>query len=324
MPRLRICLAVFLFGLFPAGMLPSEANAQVSGGSATENDPGGFFLDGFAEAGAIHDSGSDDRYFRGSFNMGIRPTGGEGLGATLGIELYDFNNAGLDLSGFYPALTYRSFLGSFSVGNPRSVVDAGYGPDIPFAHSTTAEVLTDLAFGSLVNAATLADHDSIGLRYDGGLGNAVIGASVHRIRIAGSRATEYAFAFSLPITGSTIEQGLSMFGGAERRIRGDSRRLGFIFGAQLQRDRYRGMFRYRKTVLGPDTHLYEGRFEYLMSERVSLNLGLAHSRSGGTGTSFYGLGAAYEFNENGYIRGSILGGRNIDGPALDVSAGFRF
>ncbi|GEM_PF-1626545 len=287
----------------------------------------GFFLDGTLDGGYVFAEANDAVYFTAVTDFGYRPRGGEGLGVALGLDVQQLDASALgeyQLNGFYPVITYENYLGMISVGNPRSVTDRGYGADFSFAHSAFMDQKIALSFGSLVQKATLDGDQSYGIRYDGGLDNALIGFSLHRADRAGSPVTTYAIAFSLPVTGDTVEEGLSLFGGAERYSGNGKARIGYTLGAMLRNTKLSGALRYRKTLLAPDAHIYEGRMEYRISDRLMLGLSLAHESQRGDSSDHFGIGAQYTIIENGYLRGSLLKEADTDSPALDLSVGFRF
>ncbi len=321
-PALLVWLAL-LMQLSAAGTAPAQVQAPDPHPAGEE----GFFLDGGIDTGYLSAGGGDSGYLLGRIDLGLRPRGGEGTGAQIGLDQRLISPEGsgqIRLSGAYPALFHNGHMGTLSIGNPRSVTDAGYGGSISFAHSPLIENTLDLAFGSLVQKATLEGRGSFGLRYDGGFGSALAGLSIHRADHAGSEVTTYALAFSLPVTGDTPAEGLSLFGAAERYEGGGRSRNGYTFGAMLANTKLSGQLRYRKTLLAPDAHLYEGRIEYRLSERLSLGLAMAHQSLQGDSSDFFGLGARYALPGQGYLRGSLLKTPDENDPSIDLSVGFRF
>ncbi len=287
----------------------------------------GFFLAGRLDGGYVFSQDDDSAYSTAVTDFGYRPRSGEGLGVALGLDIRQLDASATGdyrLQGLYPVITHESYLGRISVGNPRSVTDRGYGADFSFAQSAFMDQKIALSFGSLVQKATLDGDESYGIRYDGGFADALVGLSIHRADRAGSPVTTQAIAFSLPVAGDSVEEGLSLFGGAERHSGAGKARIGYTLGTMLRNTKLSGALRYRKTLLAPDTHIYEGRMEYRISDSLMLGLSLAHESRPGDSSDHFGIGAQYTIIENGYLRGSLLKEADTDGPALDLSVGFRF
>ncbi len=311
--------AAFWSGLLSAFVLlmpPVAAGAQSSGLSE------GFFLEGYGELGLADTTDRADAYYRTDIDLGFRPADGTGLGLELGFD--SFGEQGLHANALYPSLSYNSFIGRFSIGNPRSVVERGYGPTMVFSNSTQVDTLFRLAFGSAVNSGLWQGGDSYGIRYDGALGDALIGASAHRINTAGSDMSSYALAFHTPVFQNRSSTSIAVFGSVERVESGGKGRTGYSLGAEAQMEKLHGALRYRKSPLAASTELLEGLLDYALNERFKLSLGLAHERSTDA-TNFYGVGAQYDFLENGYIKGSVVDNSTSGSdPRLDVAVGFRF
>jgi len=274
----------------------------------------GFSVTGEFELEYFSSEGSSETIGYGSVDVSYEQAGG-GLGGFVGFDALSYS--GDANTALYGAVTFSGGFGKVQFGSPRSALDDYI--KVPILGGAR---LLDLEFaflnGSLFKFARLSLESSeipLGLRYDGEIGQARIGASIHRL----DGVTIAALAANYPLGNVVLRGGIEQFDGE------DGSGTILHFGANANLGQLETGVMLTKTDTDEDDELISVQVfaTYSPMEKLDLTFSAVSVQGDDFDGTLYGLSADYTFAQGVFVQAGVFDGADTEG-GYNLSVGVRF
>lgn len=296
----------------------------------------GITIEGYLELGQIQIEGNagdpnTHSVLRGDIDISYK-SASDRFGLSLGID----GHAGSLQSdvALYPAFEYTTALGTFSIGAPRSVSDRGYLPemiigDAYYGHMSSFEFARSL----VAIESFFSSNPLYGLRYDGAIGQTLLGFSAHRLNNNSSPGHSYSLAISRRVETNTA-LGTLHLSAARERINYDNGLYytGQSFSIAAENGRRRIGVRYKEQIYSFQAYMTQAYIDYKLSDALTLTASFASVDNPYSDVyyflpayNYYGLGIEYHLTPKAYIKASVTDtSLNSDVPSGEIMMGWKF
>lgn len=292
--------------------VPAFFCAGLASQAAAQSAQDGFYYDGYAELGYF-DGGDGNTIGYSDATIGYTDAA-SGFGGELGVEAVIADG---DLySALYGVLTYQSSFGKLSFGVPRSVVDS-YLAYVPTLGGITFYNFGELSLSkrSYVGATYLfTDEETpVGLRYDGAIGTANVGASYSRY----DDLDVYNLAANTKFGQTTVT------GAIDYLKDGTTDEARYFFGVETNFGQVTAGLLLAQNAYFNDRTSVEAYAKYKPMDQLELTVSALDIGISGIDTA-YGLSADYTFSQGLYVKAGVVDAFTSSDTAYNVAFGLRF
>jgi hypothetical protein len=302
------------------------ALAAIAGPAMAQGLPDGFTLSGHIEVEGIafdYPDDTDQEIFGiGTVDLGFAQPGG-GFGGFIGFDgmAYDSDFAETQLA-LYGALSYSANFGRVQIGIPRAALgDYIKTPAIGGLNEYDFR-LGEVRGNSLPVFYVYRDIPApLGIRYDGGFGRTIYGASYHAVQFDDADVNVLTF-------GVAHQLGLAeLRGGLEHFIYDGGNDTNFYAGLENTFGSYVTGLMYSDLNRFGDTFMIEAYGQYHMSDALELSLTYMYLRDPNdsrTTQNLIGLAAEYSLQSDLFVEAGIVRDIEYEGTVLNASFGIDF
>jgi Gram-negative porin len=275
-----------------------------------------------------HLSGTDFRedYFHGNGDVSFRWSTASDLkfGADFGIETFGlFDNAGsfTDLSAYYASGIIEGQFGKFHIGMPRGIMDDYFSvPAMAGSELFDLEmsILSHDLFRYLRLLSDEVGENVFGLRYDGGIGQIEVAASV-------SNFSEYIGNFGELVVRYDAGQWSVTLGTSLFEVDGSSVNSTSL-EVQGSAGKFTGGIVYNKTdAIISYSDSARAFISYDVSDAVKINAQvLNYQFVSGSDDSFYAFDLLYKHKTGAFVNAGVLTNETLADNIFNVSVGYKF
>jgi len=248
----------------------------------------------------------------GKADLIYEPPGG-GIGGFAGFDAVSTSED--SLIAFYGAFTYSGNFGKVQIGAPRAALDDYV--DMPGLGGTRQiELITDTVGNSVLSTAYLFSDGAetqTGLRYDGTVGQAAIGASLHNF--ADTTFIDLAVNYNM---GTTV-----LRAGLEHIVDGENDVSVLHLGANATFNQFETGFMVTTATESATGNLFEIFGKFSPNDKLDLTVTAASVSVDALSSTAFGIAADYNFTPNAYVQAGAVGGADLD-SGYDLSVGVKF